>query len=114
MGRRGLPYLLLFQITLPLLAPLIDVFSTYAFFFLGARWVAAYWAIFTALQLALGWYAFSLDGESKRTLWAMPLQQFVYRQLMYLVAVESVLTALRGTRLRWQPSDRTGDVEIAG
>src|SRR5439155_15643495 len=114
MGRRGLPYLLLFQITLPLLAPLIDVFSIYAFFFLGARWVAAYWAIFTALQLALGWYAFSLDGESKRTLWAMPLQQFVYRQLMYLVAVESVLTALRGTRLRWQPSDRTCDVEIAG
>src|SRR6266566_4069525 len=72
MGRRGLPYLLLFQITLPLLAPLIDVFSIYAFFFLGARWVAAYWAIFTALQLALGWYAFRLDGESKRTLWAMP------------------------------------------
>jgi len=114
MGRRGLPYLLLFQIALPLLAPLIDVFSIYAFFFLGARWVAAYWAVFTALQLALGWYAFRLDGESPRALVVMPLQQFVYRQLMYLVAVESVLTALRGTRLRWQPSDRTGDVEIAG
>ena len=114
MGRRGLPYLLLFQITLPLLAPLIDVFSIYAFFFLGTLWVAAYWAIFTALQLALGWYAFRLDGESPRALVAMPLQQFVYRQLMYLVAVESVLTAFRGTRLRWQPSDRTGDVEIAG
>jgi cellulose synthase/poly-beta-1,6-N-acetylglucosamine synthase-like glycosyltransferase/peptidoglycan/xylan/chitin deacetylase (PgdA/CDA1 family) len=113
MGRRGLPYLVLFQIALPLLAPLIDVFSIYAFFFLGTLWVAAYWAIFTALQLALGWYAFRLDGESPRALVAMPLQQFVYRQLMYLVAVESVLTALRGTRLRWQPSDRTGDVEIA-
>jgi cellulose synthase/poly-beta-1,6-N-acetylglucosamine synthase-like glycosyltransferase len=113
-GRRGLPYLVLFQIALPLLAPLIDVFSLYAFFFLGALWVAAYWAIFTALQLALGWYAFRLDRESPRALLVMPLQQFVYRQLMYLVAVESVLTALRGTRLRWQPSDHTGDVEIAG
>ena len=112
-GRRGLPYLLLFQIALPLLAPLIDVFSLYGLFFLGARWVAAYWAVFTALQLALGWYAFRLDHESPWRLIAMPLQQFVYRQLMYLVAVESLLTALRGSRLSWRPSDRTGAVEIA-
>jgi cellulose synthase/poly-beta-1,6-N-acetylglucosamine synthase-like glycosyltransferase len=112
-GRRGLPYLFLFQIALPLLAPLIDVFSIYGFFFLGATWVAVYWATFTGLQLALGWYAFRLDGESPRPLAAMPLQQFVYRQLMYLVVVESVLTALRGTRLRWHPSHRAGGVEIS-
>ncbi len=113
-GRRGLPYLVLFQITLPLLAPLIDLFSVYGLVFLGARWVVGYWAFFTALQLALGWYAFRLDGESPRPLAAMPLQQFVYRQLMYLVVVESVLTALRGTGLRWRPTDRTGKVEVAG
>jgi len=112
-GRRGLPYLFLFQIALPLLAPLIDVFSVYGVFFLGVLWVGAYWVAFTGLQLALGWYAFRLDGESPRPLVVMPLQQLVYRQLMYLVVVESVLTALRGTRLRWRPSDRTGGVEIA-
>jgi cellulose synthase/poly-beta-1,6-N-acetylglucosamine synthase-like glycosyltransferase/peptidoglycan/xylan/chitin deacetylase (PgdA/CDA1 family) len=113
-GRRALPYLVLFQIALPLLAPLIDLFSLYALVFLGARWVAAYWAGFLALQLALGWYAFRLDRESPWSLVAMPLQQLVYRQLMYLVVVESVLRALRGTHFRWRPSDRTGDVEIAG
>jgi cellulose synthase/poly-beta-1,6-N-acetylglucosamine synthase-like glycosyltransferase/peptidoglycan/xylan/chitin deacetylase (PgdA/CDA1 family) len=112
-GRRGLPYLVLFQIMLPLLAPLIDLFSVYGLVFLGARWVAGYWAVFTALQLTLGWYAFRLDRESPRPLLAMPLQQLVYRQLMYLVVVESVLTALRGTRLRWRPTDRTGEVEAA-
>jgi len=112
-GRRGLPYLVLFQITLPLLAPLIDLFSVYGLVFLGARWVAGYWAVFTALQLTLGWYAFRLDRESPRPLLAMPLQQLVYRQLMYLVVVESVLTALRGGRLRWRPTDRTGEVEVA-
>jgi cellulose synthase/poly-beta-1,6-N-acetylglucosamine synthase-like glycosyltransferase/peptidoglycan/xylan/chitin deacetylase (PgdA/CDA1 family) len=112
-GRRALPYLILFQIALPLLAPLIDLFSIYGFVFLGARWVAAYWVAFIALQLALGWYAFRLDRESPGSLVAMPLQQFVYRQLMYLVVVESVLTALRGNRLPWRPSDRTGDVEVA-
>jgi len=90
------------------------VFSIYGFFFLGAYWVAGYWLGFTGLQLGLGWYAFRLDGESPRPLVAMPLQQLVYRQLMYLVVVESVLTAVRGSRLRWRPSERTGGVEVAG
>jgi cellulose synthase/poly-beta-1,6-N-acetylglucosamine synthase-like glycosyltransferase len=112
-GRRGLPYLVLFQITLPLFAPLIDLFSVYGLLFLGARWVAGYWAVFTALQLALGCYAFRLDRETPRPLVAMPLQQLVYRQLMYLVVVESVFAALRGARLPWRPTERTGEVETA-
>jgi hypothetical protein len=65
------------------------------------------------LQVFLGWYAFLLDRESPRVLWAMPLQQFVYRQLMYLVVVESVLSALRGARLRWRPIARSGAIEVA-
>jgi hypothetical protein len=44
----------------------------------------------------------------------MPLQQFVYRQLMYLVVIESMISALAGTRIRWQRIERTGDVEVAG
>jgi cellulose synthase/poly-beta-1,6-N-acetylglucosamine synthase-like glycosyltransferase/peptidoglycan/xylan/chitin deacetylase (PgdA/CDA1 family) len=112
-GRRGLPYLVLFQITLPLFAPLIDLFSVYGLVFLGARWVAGYWVVFTSFQLALGWYAFRLDRETPRPLVAMPLQQLVYRQLMYLVVVESVFAALRGARLRWRPTERTGEVEAA-
>ena len=58
-------------------------------------------------------YAFRLDGESLRPLWAMPLQQFVYRQLMYLVVIQSVISAARGMRLRWQHVERTGEVEVA-
>jgi cellulose synthase/poly-beta-1,6-N-acetylglucosamine synthase-like glycosyltransferase len=112
-GRRGLPYLVTFQIALPLLAPLIDIFSIYGFLFLNPVGVVGFWAVFTALQLGLGWYAFRLDRESPWVLWAMPLQQFVYRQLMYLVVIESVLTALRGTRLHWRPIARHGGIEVA-
>lgn len=46
-------------------------------------------------------------------LWAMPLQQFVYRQLMYLVVIESLLSALNGTRMHWRPIARSGEVEVA-
>ena len=111
-GRRGLPYLVLFQIALPLLAPLIDLFSLYGLVFLDLRFVAAFWVGFTTLQLGVGWYAFRLDGEPARVLWSMPLQQFVYRQLMYLVVIESVLTAIRGTPFHWRAMQRTGELEV--
>jgi cellulose synthase/poly-beta-1,6-N-acetylglucosamine synthase-like glycosyltransferase/peptidoglycan/xylan/chitin deacetylase (PgdA/CDA1 family) len=111
-GRRGLPYLVLFQIALPMLAPLIDLFSIYGLLFLDPLNVLAFWITFTSLQLLLGWYAFRLDQESPWVLWAMPVQQFVYRQLMYLVVVESVMTAIQGTHLRWRPIARRGEVEV--
>jgi hypothetical protein len=41
-------------------------------------------------------------------LWALPLQQLVYRQLMYLVVIHSVVTALSGFRLPWQKLRRAG------
>jgi hypothetical protein len=75
--------------------------------------VVAFWIAFSGLQLVLGWYAFRLDRESPWVLWAMPIQQFVYRQLMYLVVIESILSAIRGTRLRWRPIARSGEVEVA-
>ncbi len=112
-GRRGLPYLLMFQIALPFLAPLIDVFAVYGVLFLDPLPVLAYWLAFNLLQLALCAYAFRLDRESPRPLWALPLQQFVYRQLMYLVVLQSLISAVRGIRLRWQHVERTGEVEVA-
>jgi cellulose synthase/poly-beta-1,6-N-acetylglucosamine synthase-like glycosyltransferase/peptidoglycan/xylan/chitin deacetylase (PgdA/CDA1 family) len=113
-GWIGLPYLVFFQIALPLMAPLIDVFAIYGIVFLDPVPVIGYWLAFNVLNLVLGFYAFRLDRESPRPLWAMPLQQFVYRQLMYLVVIESVISALAGTRIRWQQIERTGEVEVAG
>ncbi|MEK6328544.1 MAG: bifunctional polysaccharide deacetylase/glycosyltransferase family 2 protein [Actinomycetota bacterium] len=113
-GRRGLPYLLLFQIALPFLAPLIDAAAVYGLIFLDPLPVLAYWLGFNMLQLLLGAYAFRLDREPLRALWALPLQQFVYRQLMYLVVAQAVISAVRGVRLRWQHVERSGEIEVAG
>ena len=33
---------------------------------------------------------------------------------MYLVLIQSLVTALTGVRLRWQKLRRTGDVELPG
>ena len=67
---------------------------------------------FNLLQLALAVYAFRLDRESLRPLWALPLQQFVYRQLMYLVIIESTVSALVGARAHWRHLTRTGEVDV--
>jgi cellulose synthase/poly-beta-1,6-N-acetylglucosamine synthase-like glycosyltransferase len=111
-GRLALPYMILFQITLPILAPLLDLFAVYGLIFTSGWIVLAYWLSFNALQLGLAAFAFRIDGESLRPLWALPLQQFVYRQLMYLVIIESTVSALVGTRASWRHLTRTGDVEV--
>jgi cellulose synthase/poly-beta-1,6-N-acetylglucosamine synthase-like glycosyltransferase/peptidoglycan/xylan/chitin deacetylase (PgdA/CDA1 family) len=107
-GRRALPFLFLFQIALPLLGPLVDVLAIYGLLFLHPATVLAFWSGFTLLQLLIAIYGFRLDRESLVPLWALPLQQLVYRQLMYLVLIESVMSALRGLRIGWQRVRRTG------
>jgi cellulose synthase/poly-beta-1,6-N-acetylglucosamine synthase-like glycosyltransferase/peptidoglycan/xylan/chitin deacetylase (PgdA/CDA1 family) len=111
-GRRALPYMIFFQILLPIIAPLIDLFALYGLIFENPLKTTLFWLGFNVLQLAIAFYGFRLDRESPKVLWAMPLQQFVYRQLMYLVIIESTISALIGVRAHWQHIPRTGDVEV--
>jgi cellulose synthase/poly-beta-1,6-N-acetylglucosamine synthase-like glycosyltransferase len=114
LGRRGLVYLLLFQVLLPLLAPVVDIFAVYGLLFLDPVRIAGLWLAFLLMQLGMGLYAFRLDGERPGPLWSLPLQQFVYRQLMYLVVIQSVFTAVSGSRLRWQRMERYGSLRAPG
>ncbi|MGH3391788.1 MAG: bifunctional polysaccharide deacetylase/glycosyltransferase family 2 protein [Actinomadura sp.] len=107
-GRRCLTYLTVFQVVLPLLAPAVDVFTLYGLVFLDPGPTAASWLVFAVAQAVAGGYALRLDGERLRTLWTLPLQQVVYRQLMYLVVIQSLVTAALGARLRWHTIRRTG------
>src|SRR5262249_11011955 len=110
---RGLGYLLLFQLLLPIAAPAVDVYGVYGLLFLPIWQVAVVWLGLAATQSLAAAYALRLDRESLRPLWTLPLQQFVYRQMMYLVAVQSVVTALAGIRLHWHRIPRTGEAHLA-
>ena len=107
-GRLCLTYLAFFQVLLPLAAPAIDVSSVYGLFFLNKVHVAEFWLGFLALQALAAGYSLRVDREPMRALWVLPFQQVVWRQLMYLVTIQSVITALLGTRQRWQVIRRTG------
>jgi cellulose synthase/poly-beta-1,6-N-acetylglucosamine synthase-like glycosyltransferase/peptidoglycan/xylan/chitin deacetylase (PgdA/CDA1 family) len=114
LGRRGLVHLLLFQVLLTLVAPIVDVLTLYGAVFVSPLYSLTVWAVFVLLQMVLGWYAFRLDGEHPGPLWSLPLQQFVYRQLMYLVVIQSLSTALAGARLGWQRMERYGSLQVPG
>lgn len=110
LGRRGLLYLLCFQVLLPLSAPMVDVYGIYGAIFLPPAQVAAVWLGFTAVQMLTAAYALGMDKERYRALWSLPLQMIVYRQMMYLAVVQSTMMALSGGRLRWHRMARTGAV----
>jgi cellulose synthase/poly-beta-1,6-N-acetylglucosamine synthase-like glycosyltransferase/peptidoglycan/xylan/chitin deacetylase (PgdA/CDA1 family) len=112
LGRRGLLSLALFSVALPMLAPLLDIMSVYGFFFFDRGTTAVAWTAMLALQTVTAVAAFRMDRESLRPLWALALAQFVYRQMMYLVVIQSVITALTGARLRWHKLHRTGQPEV--
>lgn len=113
LGRRGLPYLVSFHVVLVLLAPLIDLFTVYGALFLNTAHVLAFWSAFTLVQLGLAVYAMRLGQEPLGPLWAVPVQQLVYRQLLYLVLVSSMVSALLGIRLPWNKLARSGEVTPA-
>ncbi|WP_128379737.1 bifunctional polysaccharide deacetylase/glycosyltransferase family 2 protein [Streptomyces cavernae] len=107
-ARRGLSYLTLFQVVLPLLAPVVDLFALYGLLFADSVLSTGVWLGFLTAQLVCAGYALRLDGERLRALWSMPLQLFVYRQLMYLVVIQSVVALVLGTRLKWHRMHRSG------
>ncbi|AGL21086.1 bifunctional polysaccharide deacetylase/glycosyltransferase family 2 protein [Actinoplanes sp. N902-109] len=107
-GRVGLPFLALFGLALPLLAPVVDIMLVYGLVFWELRETVTAWLLMLALQLVTAAVAFRFDRESMVPLWRLPLQQFAYRQLMYLVLIQSAVTALTGGRLRWHKLHRAG------
>jgi len=76
--------------------------------FLDRRLTLIGWLAMLVVQVLTAVLAFRLDRERLWPLWTLPLQQIVYRQLMYAVLLHSALTAVTGRRLRWQKMRRTG------
>lgn len=107
-GRFGLLHVLLFQILLPAVAPVIDVFLVYGLLFLDPGTTLLLWSSMLVVQLIGGAFAFSMDGERKSALWLLPAQQLVYRQLMYVVLAQSLTAAAAGIRVGWQRMRRIG------
>src|ERR1044072_7536932 len=79
-GRRGLPYLLVYHVLVALLAPSIDVLAVYGLLTLDALATACSLTAL-ALALVLAAYAFRLDSEAPRPPRARPMHAVAHGQL---------------------------------
>jgi cellulose synthase/poly-beta-1,6-N-acetylglucosamine synthase-like glycosyltransferase len=107
-GRIGLPFLAAFGVIFPPLAPVVDFLTAYGVMVQGRAEATIAWCLMLALQIVTAIVAFRLDKESLAPLWSLPLQQFVYRQLIYVILLRSMMNAFAGIALRWQKLHRTG------
>jgi cellulose synthase/poly-beta-1,6-N-acetylglucosamine synthase-like glycosyltransferase/peptidoglycan/xylan/chitin deacetylase (PgdA/CDA1 family) len=111
-GGRAVVAILIFQVLLPLAAPLIDLFAIYSIVFLDPMPILGFWVAFNVFQFVLAWEAFGFDREPRGCLWALPLQQIGHRQISYLVVYDAIVSALLGSHLGWRHAERTGSVTV--
>ena len=106
--------MLMFQILLPLMAPIGDLMLIDCLWRGDLSPVAAGYLMFLALDLAGAIVAFGLDRRDPNPAWVILVQRFYYRQFLYIVTFAAVLAVLHGGRRGWNRLERTGRVAQAG
>lgn len=133
-GMVGMPNILIFQIILPLFAPLADLFMLWAIigelvglFFADSLNISTiyeslsletsfgqvllYYVIFVVVDILFAMLAFKMEKASyKKLIYIIP-QRFLWRQLMYYVLFKSIGKALKGEMSGWGTLKRTGNVK---
>ncbi|MFT3750607.1 MAG: glycosyltransferase [Agriterribacter sp.] len=116
LGMVALPNILLFQIILPVLAPLADIMLV-----LSLIWnrhnpasldkIGWYYLVFLLVDVLVSVVAFAFEKEKmSKLVWLIP-QRFAYRQLMYITLFKSIRKAVKGESQGWGVLKRTGTVK---
>ncbi|MCA9364965.1 MAG: glycosyltransferase [Candidatus Moranbacteria bacterium] len=125
LGFFALPNTFLFQVIFPFFSPLMDLVLVISV--VWASWqgvhhpsvsvfesvspILRYYLLFQIVDLVLASLPFLFEPrEQKSLLFWLPLQRFYYRQLMYYVAIKSVIAAVRGRWVGWNKFERTATV----
>lgn len=115
LGLLALPNILLFQVILPLLAPLADMALVFSLIWnrhspASLQKTGGYYLLFLAAEMLVSIIAFAFEKEKfSKLLWLIP-QRFVYRQLMYVILFKAIRRALKGEQQGWGVLKRTGNV----
>ncbi len=128
LGLFGLPNIIIFQFLFTLVAPIIDLMLAWSIVTSINNFnmrpdegipsallaVGTYWAAFQLIEIVTAAFAISLDRQKKtwRLLPLLLVQRFIYRQLLYVVAIRVMLAALKGSMLGWGKLIRTGRVTL--
>lgn len=117
-GMVAMPNILIFQMILPILAPLADLILVLSLIAAGFGLIPAsighilfYYLVFTLVDIAGAALAFVFEKEKPgKLLWMIP-QRLIYRQLMYYILFRSFSKAIKGETQGWGVLKRTGNVK---
>ena len=110
LGWVALPNILLFQVLIPLIAPLADLFMLIGIFTGNGMMIFKYYGLFMLIDLAVGVVAFTFEKENVfKLVWLIP-QRIVYRWLMLYVLYKSIRRAIKGQLQSWGVLKRTGNM----
>ncbi|KHK03531.1 glycosyltransferase [Desulfovibrio sp. TomC] len=126
LGFCGLPNIWIYQIFFQLISPIMDLWLAYTCLVSAVMWmwhpaswdpdsfqkVVFYYALFMAADILAGLVAFFLERSEDKLLlvWLVP-QRFFYRQLMYVVALQTFVASLRGREMGWAKLERKATVD---
>ncbi len=116
LGMVALPNILLFQIILPMLAPLADIMLIVSLLWnrhnpASLHKIELYYLIVFAVDIFVSVIAFIFEKEKfSKLIWLIP-QRFVYRQLMYVILFKAIRKAIKGESQGWGILKRTGNVK---
>ena len=111
-----MPNIFIFQIILPIFAPLADLVliisliwnhnNTESLYKIGI-----YYLVFMFVDMLVSLVAFVFEKEKlSKLFWLIP-QRFVYRQLMYVILFRAIKKAIKGESQGWGVLKRTGNVK---
>ena len=116
LGMVALPNVLLFQIILPIIAPLADLILVISLFWNhnspeSQHKIELYYVLFFGVDILVSIIAFAFEKEKfSKLFWLIP-QRLVYRQLMYVILYRSIRKAIKGEGQGWDVLKRTGNVK---
>jgi len=117
-GMIAMPNILIFQILLPILAPLADIIlvlsllaASFGIVVASIPHIILYYFIFTLVDIAGAALAFAYEKENHlKLIWMLP-QRLIYRQMMYYILIKSFNKAIKGELQGWGALKRTGRVK---
>jgi cellulose synthase/poly-beta-1,6-N-acetylglucosamine synthase-like glycosyltransferase/peptidoglycan/xylan/chitin deacetylase (PgdA/CDA1 family) len=106
-----LPNIFIFNMMLPLIYPFAD--SAFIFGLFSSQWQTLIlpFLLFTAFDLTYAMWGVWGEPNAWRLMLAVPLQRIVYRQLLYISVMRSVVRALEGTGSSWNKFAKMGETK---
>ncbi len=128
LGFLAIPNVLIFQVFFPLISPIMDLLMLLTigntfwqryqhpteYSVDGLKRAFSFYILFLAVDLLAAAIAFTLERKEdwKLIIWLF-FQRFFYRQLLYIVAVRAILTAIRGSLVGWGKLERKATVNVS-